>query len=84
MSSEQDISKKIDIIMRQTNYTDTEALAQLELYDFDPILVIRKFLGISDTPKIVKPVSLNQETYKQIRLQLDSGIREFNERTLKK
>jgi hypothetical protein len=85
MSSEQDLSNKIDIVMRQTNYTDTEAHAQLELYNLDPILVIRKFLGISDAPpKVVKPVSLNQETYKQIRLQLDSGIREFNQRALKK
>ena len=84
MSSEQDLSDKIDIVMRQTNYTDTEAHEQLELYHFYPVLVIRKFLGISDAPKIVKPVSLNQETYKQIRLQLDSGIREFKQRSLQK
>ena len=78
MSSEQELSDKMDIIMRQTNYTETEAHAQLELCNLDHILVIKTFLGIHDKPKIVKPTSLNQETYRQIRLQLDSVVREFN------
>jgi hypothetical protein len=84
MSSEQELSDKISTIMRQTTYTETEARTQLELCQFDHILAIKTFLGIQDKPKMVKPTSLNQETYRQIRLQLDSGIREFNERALKK
>jgi len=84
MSSEQELSDKISTIMRQTTYTETEAQTQLELCHFDHILVIKTFLGIHDKPKIVKPTSLNQETYRQIRLQLDSGVREFNQRALKK
>ena len=85
MSSEQEeLRNKIDIVMRQTNYTETEAQTQLQLCDLDHILVIKTFLGISDKLKVVKPTSLNQETYRQIRLQLDSGVREFNQRVLKK
>ena len=84
MSTEQELNEKIDIIMRQTNYTETEAHTQLQLCDLDHILVIKTFLGIHDKPKLVKPTSLNQETYRQIRLQLDSGVREFNQRVLKK
>jgi hypothetical protein len=84
MSTEQELNEKVDIIMRQTNYTETEAHTQLQLCDLDHILVIKTFLGICDKPKIVKPTSLNQETYRQIRLQLDSGVREFNQRALKK
>jgi len=84
MASEQELSNKISTIMRQTNYTEIEAQTQLQLCDLDHILVIKTFLGISDKPKLVKPMSLNQETYRQIRLQLDSGVREFNQRLLLK
>ena len=85
MSSDQELSNKISTIRRQTNYTEAEAHTQLQLCNMDNILVIKTFLGISsDKPKLVKPTSLNQETYRQIRLQLDSGVREFNQRVLKK
>ncbi len=85
MSSEQEeLRHKMDIIRRQTNYTETEAHTQLQLCDLDHILVIKTFLGINNKPKVVKPTSLNQETYRQIRLQLDSGVREFNQRVLNK
>jgi len=84
MLSEQELDDKINIILRQTNYTETEARFQLQQCQLDHIMVIKKFLGVSLTTKIVKPISLNQETYKQIRLQLDSGVREFNQRTQKK
>jgi|LakMenEpi03Aug12_release.lakeMendotaPanAssembly.Ray.scaffolds.fasta_scaffold150342_3 hypothetical protein len=85
MSSDQELSNKISTIRRQTNYTEAEAHTQLQLCNMDHILVIKTFLGISsDKPKLVKPTSLNQETYRQIRLQLDSGVREFNQRVLKK
>ena len=82
--SDQELSNKISTIRRQTNYTEIEAYTQLQRCDNDHILVIKTFLGIDDKPRVVKPMSLNQETYRQIRLQLDSGVREFNQRVLKK
>jgi hypothetical protein len=84
MLSDQELSNKISTIRRQTNYTETEAYTQLQQCDNDHILVIKTFLGINNKPKVVKPTSLNQETYRQIRLQLDFGVREFNQRALKK
>ena len=83
MLSEEDLRIKVGIITRQTNYTDDEALKELQLYNFDQVFVIKKFFGIHNTA-LKPPCSLNQETYKQIRTQLDLGVREFNQRNLKK
>ena len=83
MLSEEDLCIKVGIIMRQTNYTDAEARNELQLYKFDHVSVIKNFFGITNIA-LKPPGSLNQETYKQIRLQLDSGVREFNQRVLKK
>jgi len=76
-------SNKISIIQRQTDYDEAEAKKQLEQCGYDHIIVIKRFLGIDDTKKAASTKSLNQETYRLIRTQLDSGVREFKERTLK-
>jgi hypothetical protein len=64
--------EKIQMILRQTNYTITEAEEKLIIFKEDPILVIKDFLGIKD--KIVKPISsLNQEIYRQLRYKLNTN-----------
>jgi len=83
MYTPDEINNKITIIQRQTEYNEEEAKKQLEQCDYDHILVIKNFLGISEKKKTTSNKSLNQETYRLIRTQLDSGIREFKERTLK-
>lgn len=72
-----EIKNKIDIITRQTNYTELEASDKLKESNYDHIKVIKHFLGIPEKKEIVK--SVNQEIYKQIRLKLDKNMREFNE-----
>jgi hypothetical protein len=73
----------IQIIMRQTTYTHEESKKKLIEMDYDPILVIKDFMGIK--PKDSKPQtthvkSLNQEIYKQIRYKLDESMKQYREK----
>jgi hypothetical protein len=73
------ISEKIQKILRQTDYTEEKALEKLKENDFDEINVIKSYFGIVNTkPKPVK--TLNQEIYKQIRHRLDSNMRDYQKR----
>lgn len=67
----------IQIILRQTDYTEEIAKEKLIENGGDHILVIKKYMGLDD--KKQEPVkSLNQEIYKQLRYKLDSSMREYN------
>ena len=72
-----DIQAKVEIILRQTNYTEDEAKNKLKDFNYDHIQVIKSYLGI--TEKKAPPIkTVNQEIYKQIRYKLDSTMREYN------
>jgi hypothetical protein len=73
------IKSKIELIMRQTNYSEKEASEKLEQFHSNEILVIRDYLGIPEKKETIK--SLNQEIYKQIRYNLDEVMCDFNKRT---
>ena len=75
-----EIQDNLDIIMRQTNYTETEALEQLKIFNYDHIKVIKKYLGIDENAMAKRPVNPNQEIYKQMRFKLDNAMRNYNER----
>ena len=63
---------KIQMILRQTNYTESEAEEKLNIFKEDHILVIKDFLGIKE--KKDKPIcSVNQEIYKQLRYKLNTN-----------
>jgi len=70
------IGQKVDIIMRQTTYTNDECLEYLTQLNGDHINVIKQFLGIKPKQSAIK--SVNQEIYKQIRYKLDSSMKEYN------
>jgi hypothetical protein len=74
------VQEKIQMILRQTDYTQEEAHNKLIECNDDPLLVIKQFLGITEkkTPPIV---SVNQEIYRQLRNKLDSSMREYQCRT---
>jgi hypothetical protein len=74
-----EIPEKIQIILRQTNYTPEEANEKLKEYNFNEIDVIKGYLGIVDKKKIMQK-TLNQEIYTQLRYRLDSNMREYNTR----
>jgi len=70
------IAEKIQIILRQTDYTEDVALEKLKEHNFDEIATIRSFFGISE--KKANPVkSVNQEIYKQLRSKLDSSMYDY-------
>jgi len=76
------IEEKIEVILRQTDYTKEKALEKLKENSFDELKVIRSYFGIAD--KATKPIqSINQEIYKQIRYKLDSNMRDYQERVEK-
>ena len=73
----EDIESKVQIILRQTDYSEDVAREKLKESNFDHILVIKSFMGITEK-KILPIKSVNQEIYKQLRYKLDSSMREYN------
>jgi hypothetical protein len=77
-----DIEEKVQKILRQTDYTKEIALNKLRENNFDEILTIKDYFGITDK-KSVKIKSINQEIYKQLRNKLDSNMKEYTTRVSK-
>jgi hypothetical protein len=76
------IDEKVQIIIRQTDYTEEVAKEKLKEFNYDHIAVIKSYLGVPD--KKAAPVkSVNQEIYKQLRYRLDSNMRNYQERAEK-
>ena len=69
------LSKMIDMVTRQTDYTWNEAKEQLETNNWDYNFVIRKYMGIPEKKEVKK--TLNQEIFNQIRKQMDNAGSKF-------
>ena len=76
---ESDIEEKVQIILRQTNFTDSEAREKLLEYNGDYLMVIKSYFGI-DKNKSNPIISVNQEIYKQLRQKMDKTISEYSKR----
>jgi hypothetical protein len=73
------IDGKVQIIMRQTDYTSEKAREKLGQFNFDEMAVIRDYFGI--TEKKAPPVkSVNQAIYRQLRSHLDGAMKDYRER----
>jgi hypothetical protein len=73
------INNKIQLITRQTDYTEDIIREKLKYFNFDEIAVIKDYLGIVVKPKpAVK--SINQAIYKEIRGYLDSSLLDYHKR----
>ena len=78
------IDEQIQIIMRQTDYSETTAKEKLVENNYDHLTVIKKYFGIPDKKEThINKKHLNQEIYKQIRFKLDKTMRDYNERSEK-
>ena len=74
-----DNDELVQIILRQTDYTEEIAREKLTEHNNNHISVIKSYLGI--TEKKTPPVkSVNQEIYKQMRYKLDDNMRDYNKR----
>lgn len=60
------IEEKIQIIQRQTNYTNEESLQKLQENNQDHIQVIKNYLGVTEKKAPIAKTK-NQEIYRQIR-----------------
>jgi hypothetical protein len=60
-------NNKVELVMKQTNYTKEEAENKLTLFNDDPLKVIRNYMGLSDTKDTVTEKTGSQERYRLIR-----------------
>ena len=66
-----DVSEVINIIKRQTDYTDKVVEEKLIEFEYDVENIIRDYMGIR--PKVLpREKSANQERYKMIRESMDT------------
>ena len=73
------LAEKVQIILRQTDYTEEVALEKLKEHNFDEIATIRSYFGIPE--KKTTPIkSVNQEIYKQLRSKLDASMYDYREK----
>jgi hypothetical protein len=73
------IAGKIQIILRQTDYTEDKAREKLQEFGYNEIAVIKDYFGI--TEKKAPPIkSVNQAIYKQLRSHLDGAMRDYRDR----
>ena len=74
-----EIEDKVQIVLRQTDYTEAVTREKLKEFDYDHLKVIRNYLEL--TEKKALPVkSVNQEIYKQLRSLLNDNMRDYNAR----
>ncbi len=74
------LHEKVQIILRQTDYTEEVALQKLQEHNNDEIKVIKAYLGIAEKKAPQNTRSVNQEIYRQLRHKLDSNMRDYKER----
>ena len=68
----------VDIVKRQTTYSEEECLEKLTALNGDYEQVIRDYMGIKPKKQVMK--SVNQEIYRQIRHRLDNSMKEYNDK----
>jgi len=84
ITCKEDHQEKINIIMRQTDYSEDIARVKMVEYNNDHIQVIKSFLEITEKKTPPKVTSVNQEIYKQIRTKLDKSMKVFNDKQSEK
>lgn len=67
-----DLDELVQIVLRQTDYTEDTAKKLLNENNLDPMIVIKKYMGTykETKDKIVTSREMNQEIYKQFRQKL--------------
>jgi len=67
--SNEDLEDRIQLVMRQTDYTQDVAREKLTACNYDAIKCIKEYMGITEK-KAPTQTSLNQQIYRQLRNQL--------------
>jgi hypothetical protein len=74
------LATNIDIIMRQTNYTEEEASNKLKEYKDNVETVIREYItgdAVKRAAALQKPTTFNQQIYYEIRTMMDEAAKEY-------
>jgi hypothetical protein len=71
---------KVELVIRQTNYSQEVAREKLELFGHNELAVIREFMGIPEKKETQQIKSLNQSIYRQLRGHLDSAMKDYRDR----
>ena len=79
MKPSQEEYELVQMVLRQTNYSEDEAREKLKELNNNAILVIKTYMGIAEKKAPAKILSVNQEIYKQMRLKLDSSMKEYRD-----
>jgi hypothetical protein len=74
------IDDKVNMIIRQTDYTEEKAIEKLRQFGFNEISVIKDYMGITEKKAPVKIASVNQAIYKQLRTYLNGAMSDYHER----
>lgn len=69
--------ESVNMICRQTDYTQDEAREKLEKNNYNYQLVLNEYFGIKESPK--KEKTTNQQIYGEIRNLMDTGARNFRQ-----
>lgn len=77
------IDVKVQMILRQTDYTEEKAREKLGEFKFDEMAVIRDYFGITEKKAPQKVASVNQAIYKQLRGHLDGAMKDYRDRVNK-
>ena len=68
--SNEDLEERIQLVMRQTDYTQDIAREKLTACNYDAIKCIKAYMGITEKKSSSSQVSLNQQIYRELRNQL--------------
>jgi hypothetical protein len=74
-SNKEDIQK----IMAQTTYNEAQSIEKLMEFNNDYVKVIRDYMGIPEK-KERKVTSINQEIFRQIRINLDDSMKNYRDK----
>lgn len=69
--------ESVNMICRQTDYSEDEAREKLEKNNYNYQLVLNEYFGIKESPK--KEKTTNQQIYEEIRNLMDTGARKFRQ-----
>jgi len=67
----------VQVLMRQTEYSELEAELKLKEYDYKILNVLNNYHGYSNKNENSSPKTTNQQIYGEIRNLMDTGARNF-------
>jgi hypothetical protein len=74
------IEEKVQIVLRQTDFSPDVAREKLREFGYDELAVIRSYFGITESVKVNQVNSVNQAIYKQLRGHLDGAMKDYRDR----